>query len=154
MCLLLTNLTPYICIRRGKSTVTSGLHLGSDGELETLPAVTKPRTSHHRSPGGERRGKRKRWKFFLKRTREDRHQTDEHWNCFKGIVCVRVRWIMETPRKSSTHSSVAVFRMLKLDTSRKRRRRKRFAGRIGHVTLYSYVCRWWSLRTLYYSECL
>ena len=29
-------------------------------ELEKLPAVTKPRTSHHRSPGGERRGKRKR----------------------------------------------------------------------------------------------
>ena len=29
-------------------------------ELETLPAGTKPRTSHDRSPGGERRGKRKR----------------------------------------------------------------------------------------------
>ena len=28
-------------------------------ELEILPAGTKPRTSHHRSPGGERRGKRK-----------------------------------------------------------------------------------------------
>ena len=28
--------------------------------LETLPAGTKPRASHHRSPGGERRGKRKR----------------------------------------------------------------------------------------------
>ena len=29
-------------------------------ELETLHAGTKPRTSHHRSPGGERRWKRKR----------------------------------------------------------------------------------------------
>ena len=29
-------------------------------ELETLPAGTKPRTSHHRSPGGDRRGKRNR----------------------------------------------------------------------------------------------
>ena len=29
-------------------------------ELETLPAGTKPRASHHRPPGGERRGKRKR----------------------------------------------------------------------------------------------
>ena len=29
-------------------------------ELETLPACTKPRTSHRRSPGGKRRGKRKR----------------------------------------------------------------------------------------------
>ena len=28
-------------------------------KLETLPAGTKPRTSHHRSPGGERRGNRK-----------------------------------------------------------------------------------------------
>ena len=27
-------------------------------ELETLPAGTKPRTSHHRSPGGEREGRR------------------------------------------------------------------------------------------------
>ena len=27
-------------------------------ELETLPAGTKPGTSHHRSPGGERRGRR------------------------------------------------------------------------------------------------
>ena len=29
-------------------------------KLETLPAGTKPKTPHHRSPGGERRGKRKR----------------------------------------------------------------------------------------------
>ena len=36
-------------------------------KLETLPAGTKPRTSHHRSPGGERRKKRKRWTIFLER---------------------------------------------------------------------------------------
>ena len=29
-------------------------------EFETLPASTKPRTSHHRSPVGDRRGNRKR----------------------------------------------------------------------------------------------
>ena len=34
--------------------------VGRVEELETLPAGTKPRTSLHRSPGGERRGKRKR----------------------------------------------------------------------------------------------
>ena len=30
--------------------------IGSVEELETLAAGTKPRTLHHRSPGGERRG--------------------------------------------------------------------------------------------------
>ena len=35
--------------------------------LETLPAGTKPRTSHHRSPGGEMRGKRKRSTIFLEK---------------------------------------------------------------------------------------
>ena len=46
---------------------------------------TKPRrTSHFRSPGGEWRGKRKRQKNFLERTREVHRQSDEHWNCFKG----------------------------------------------------------------------
>ena len=38
-------------------------------ELETLPAGTKPRTSHHQSPGRERRGKRKR-STILQRTRK------------------------------------------------------------------------------------
>ena len=50
-------------------------------KLETLPAGTKPRTSHHRSPGGERRGK-----IFLERTRESHRQSGEHWNRFKGNV--------------------------------------------------------------------
>ena len=39
------------------STITSGLRLGRGWrveELETLPAGTKPNTSHHRSLGGER----------------------------------------------------------------------------------------------------
>ena len=47
---------------RGKATTKRGLRLGKIGsveELETLPAGSKPRTLHHRSPGGERRGKRK-----------------------------------------------------------------------------------------------
>ena len=73
-------------------------------KLETLPAGTKPRTSHHWSPGGERLWKRKRsngssdWQWlslvlsrkivyiFLERMREGHRQSDEHWNCFKGNV--------------------------------------------------------------------
>ena len=51
-----------------------------------LPALTKPTTSHHRSPGGERRGKRKRLTIFLEVTREGHRQSDERFNCFKGNV--------------------------------------------------------------------
>ena len=47
-------------ILAGKASLTNGLFLISVEKLETLSAATKPRTSHHRSPGGERRGKRKR----------------------------------------------------------------------------------------------
>ena len=46
-----------------KATAASGSCLGrlqSVEELETPPARTEPRTSHHRSPGGERRGMKKR----------------------------------------------------------------------------------------------
>ena len=53
-------------------------------ELGTLPAGTKPRTSHHRSPGRERPRKGKRSMIFLERMREGHHQSDKHWNCFKG----------------------------------------------------------------------
>ena len=53
-------------------------------ELETLPAGTQPRPSHHRLPGGQRRGKRKRYTILLERTREGHRQSDEHWNYFKG----------------------------------------------------------------------
>ena len=35
---------------------------------------------------GERRGKRKREKIFLERTREGHRQSDEYWICFKGNV--------------------------------------------------------------------
>ena len=59
---------------------------GSAEELKTLPAGTKPRTSHHRSPRGERRGMKKRSTIFLERTREGHRQSDEHWNRFKGNV--------------------------------------------------------------------
>ena len=55
-------------------------------ELETLPAGSKPRTSHCRSPGGERRGGKKRQTIFLERTREDYRQSDEHWNRSKGYI--------------------------------------------------------------------
>ena len=74
----------YLCWRKGKwpsrfAGRQSNPHKWLDSrkirsveELETLPAGTKPRTSHHRSPGEERRGKRK--------------QSDEDWNYFKGNV--------------------------------------------------------------------
>ena len=55
-------------------------------ELETLPAGTKPRTLHHWSPGGERRGKRKPQIIFFDRTREGYCQPDKHWNRFKGNI--------------------------------------------------------------------
>ena len=48
----------------GKAILTSGLRLRRSEvlreELKTLRAGTKPRSLHHRSPGGERRVKRKR----------------------------------------------------------------------------------------------
>ena len=48
----------------GKATLTSGLLLGRSEVLRSLrhylQAQSQARTSHHRSPGGERRGKRKR----------------------------------------------------------------------------------------------
>ena len=58
-----------------------GLRLGrsqiSVEELETL-AGTKPRTSHHRSPGlGERRRTRKRSTVFLARTRKGRRRQSD-----------------------------------------------------------------------------
>ena len=53
---------------------------------QTLPAGTEPRTAHHRSPGGDRRGKRKRWIIFLEMTREGHRQSDERWKGFKGHV--------------------------------------------------------------------
>ena len=55
-------------------------------ELETLPAGTEPRTSHHGSPGGERRRPRQRPTIFLERARKGHRQSDQLWNCFKGNV--------------------------------------------------------------------
>ena len=64
----------------GKATITGGLitsrKIWSVEELETLSAGTKPSTSHHWSPGGERPGKRKRWTIFLERMR--------HWKYLKA----------------------------------------------------------------------
>ena len=55
-------------------------------KLETLSVCTKPRASRLRSPGGERRGKRKRLTIVIERTREGHRQSYKHWNCFKGNV--------------------------------------------------------------------
>ena len=46
------------------------LYVSGVEELETLTAGTKPRTSHHRLPGGDRRGKNKRSTIFLESRRE------------------------------------------------------------------------------------
>ena len=53
-------------------------------ELETLPAGTKPRTSRHQSPGGERNRKSKHSTIFLWRTSKGHRQSGRHWNCFKS----------------------------------------------------------------------
>ena len=42
---------------------------------------TKPRTSHHRSPGGERLRKEKALDDL-----ERHRQNDKHWDCFTGTV--------------------------------------------------------------------
>ena len=54
---------------------------------------TKPRTSHNQFPGGERHENRKPEMIFNESMREGRHQSDEHWNRFKGNVGeTSVRW--------------------------------------------------------------
>ena len=54
---LLTSLTPYICIRRGKSTVTSGLHLGRSEVLRSLRHYLRAQSrGHHTSDRLEERG--------------------------------------------------------------------------------------------------
>ena len=58
-------------------------------QLEASPGGINRRTSHHRPPGGDRRGKRKRPTIFFEtneRTREGHRRWDEHWNRFKGNV--------------------------------------------------------------------
>ena len=52
----------------GKATLTSGLLLERSEALRSLRRYlrTQKRTSHHRSPGGQRHGKRKRSTIFLK----------------------------------------------------------------------------------------
>ena len=72
----------------GKAAITSDLCLGRPEMLRSLrlPVGAQPRTSHRRSPIGERSGKRKRSLIFLERTRKEHCQSDEHWDCFKGNV--------------------------------------------------------------------
>ena len=73
----------------GKATITSGLRLGGRSKVlrslrHYLATGTKPRTSQHQSPGGERRGKRKRSTTFLEMTRKGHRQSGEHRKCFEG----------------------------------------------------------------------
>ena len=47
-------------------------------------AGTKPRTSHHWPPGGERHGNKQRLLIYLEMLRQSHCQSDQHWNCFKS----------------------------------------------------------------------
>ena len=65
--------------------------------FETLPAGTKPRTSHHRLPGGERHRKGKRLTIYLQRMTKSHSQSDKHWKHFKGnIGKTSERWVEGT----------------------------------------------------------
>ena len=66
-----------------KSAIGASRKIWSVEKLETVPAGTKPRPSHHWSPGGEGHWKRKRWTIFLDRTREGYRQSDEYCNVSK-----------------------------------------------------------------------
>ena len=68
-----------------KKTLTSSV-LWWSSDTEKLPAGTKPRTSHRRSPGGEKRRKRTRSAIFSEMTRKGHRQSDQHWNGFKGNI--------------------------------------------------------------------
>ena len=73
----------------GKAALTSGLLLGSSEVLKSLRRTNCRHKAKDMTPlvaRRERRGKRKRLTTFLERTREGHHQSDEHWNCFKGNV--------------------------------------------------------------------
>ena len=65
---------------------TASRKIWSVEELETLLAGAKPGTSHHRSPGGERRGKRKCYTIFVERTREGHRLSDRYRSRLTGDV--------------------------------------------------------------------
>ena len=71
-----------------KATIANGLRLGRSDMLRSLRHYLRDTASDiaYRSPGGERRGKRKRSPIFPERTRESHRQSDEHWNRCKGNV--------------------------------------------------------------------
>ena len=49
--------------------------------LRAWETGTRPKTSHHWLPGGERRSKRERLTIFFERVRKGHCHSDEHWNC-------------------------------------------------------------------------
>ena len=53
-------------------------------KLRTQTMGTKPRTSNHSPPGGERCRKRNHLMTFFERTWKAHRQTYQHWNSFKG----------------------------------------------------------------------
>ena len=55
-------------------------------DTTSLIAWRREAWKERRSPGGERRGKRKRQTIVLEKTREGHRQLDENWNRFKGNV--------------------------------------------------------------------
>ena len=77
----------------GKATITAE-------EIETLPAGTKPRSTHHRSHGGERRGNGKHSMIFLgtrqtlQLCQRQRWETSERLHMgFSGQYHLKLNWI-------------------------------------------------------------
>ena len=76
----------------GKATITRGWRLGSNEVLRSLrhhlgSQLTNPK--HHTSDCLKVRGTKKRgcaWRSALKGQEWGHHQSDKHWNCFKGNV--------------------------------------------------------------------
>ena len=60
--------------------------------LETLNACTELSTWHHWLLRGERSRKRKHCVIFFERSRKDRHQSDQQWNCLGANCGEPERW--------------------------------------------------------------
>ena len=77
----------------GKTTLTSGLLLGRSEVLRSLRHYTCRHKAKDVTPSvawmmerAVKRGSAARRSSLLKRAREGHHQSDKHWNHFKGSV--------------------------------------------------------------------
>ena len=71
---------------RGRAFTLSSSPSRSVEELETLPAGTKPRTPHHRSPGGERHRKKEALDDLSRKDERGSSSVRRTWNCFKTTL--------------------------------------------------------------------